>query len=202
MKVEVEWVGKFVITFAVFMFFGSCGIISSGSAPENIDNACSIIEQRPHYLRAFKKTQRRWGVPVNVQMAIIHQESSFKANAKTPMRYIFGIIPRGRQSSAYGYAQALDGTWQEYKDSTRRYIARRNNIRDATDFMGWYMNETKRRNGIRLTDAKNQYLAYHEGHTGFSRGSYRKKSWLISVANKVSSRSAKYKRQLRQCNKI
>ena len=184
------------------MFFGSCGIISSGSAPENIDNACSIIEQRPHYLRAFKKTQRRWGVPVNVQMAIIHQESSFKANAKTPMRYIFGIIPRGRQSSAYGYAQALDGTWQEYKDSAGRYIARRNNIRDATDFMGWYMNETKRRNGIRLTDAKNQYLAYHEGHTGFSRGSYRKKSWLISVANKVSSRSAKYKRQLRQCNKI
>ena len=202
MKVEVEWVGKFVITFAVFMFFGSCGVISSGSTPKNIDNACSIIEQRPHYLRAFKKTQRRWGVPVNVQMAIIHQESSFKANAKTPMRYIFGIIPRGRQSSAYGYAQALDGTWQEYKDSAGRYMARRNNIRDATDFMGWYMNETKRRNGIRLTDAKNQYLAYHEGHTGFSRGSYRKKSWLISVANKVSSRSAKYKRQLRQCNKI
>ena len=202
MKVEVEWVGKFVITFAVFMFLGSCGIISSGNTPKNIDNACSIIEQRPHYLRAFKKTQRRWGVPVNVQMAIIHQESSFKANAKTPMRYIFGIIPRGRQSSAYGYAQALDGTWQEYKNSAGRYIARRNNIRDAADFMGWYMNETKRRNGIRLTDAKNQYLAYHEGHTGFSRGSYRKKSWLISVANKVSSRSAKYKRQLRQCNKI
>ncbi|NDH27139.1 MAG: lytic transglycosylase, partial [Rhodobacteraceae bacterium] len=91
---------------------GSCGIVPSGTAPRNLDNACSIVEQRPHYMRAFKATERRWGVPVNVQMAIIHQESRFKANAKTPMRYILGVIPRGRQSSAYGYAQALDGTWE------------------------------------------------------------------------------------------
>ena len=118
------------------------------------------------------------------------------------MRYIFGIIPRGRQSSAYGYAQALDGTWEEYKKSAGSFIAHRSNIRDATDFMGWYMNKTKRRNGIALTDAKNQYFAYHEGHTGFARGSHRKKPWLISVAKKVSKRSAKYKRQLRQCNRI
>ena len=194
--------GKFVFAVAVFAFLGSCGFISSGNAPRNLDNACSIVKQRPHYLRAFKKTERRWGVPVNVQMAIIHQESSFRANAKTPMRYIFGIVPRGRQSSAYGYAQALDGTWEEYKNSAGRFIARRNNIRDATDFIGWYMNKTKRRNGISLTDAKNQYLAYHEGHTGFARASYRKKSWLINVANKVSSRSERYGRQLRQCNRI
>ncbi|MAI58292.1 MAG: lytic transglycosylase [Rhodobacteraceae bacterium] len=192
--------GRFAL--AVFLFFNSCGIIPSERVPRNIDNACSIVEQRPHYLRAFKATERRWGVPVSVQMAIIHQESSFKANAKTPMRYIFGIIPRGRQSSAYGYAQALDGTWEEYKKSAGRFIAHRSNIRDATDFMGWYMNETKRRNGIALTDAKNQYFAYHEGHTGFARGSHRKKPWLISVAKKVSKRSEKYKRQLRQCNRI
>ena len=181
---------------------GSCGLVPSGTAPRNLDNACSIVEQRPHYLRAFKTAERHWGVPVNVQMAVIHQESRFKANAKTPMRFFLGIIPRGRQSSAYGYAQALNGTWEEYKKSTGRFVARRSNIRDATDFMGWYMNNTKRRNGVPLSDAKNQYLAYHEGQTGYARGSYRKKSWLMSVANKVSSRAYKYKTQLRQCNKI
>ena len=194
--------GKYVVSLAIFLFFSSCGIISSGNAPQNINNACSIVKQRPHYLRAFKATKHRWGVPVNVQMAMIHQESSFIANAKTPMRYIFGIIPRGRQSSAFGYAQALDGTWEEYKGSAGRFMARRNNIRDAADFMGWYMNETKRRNGIRLVDAKNQYLAYHEGHTGFERGSHRKKLWLIGVANKVASRSARYKTQLSRCKGI
>jgi len=142
---------------------GSCGIVPSGTAPRNLDNACSIVEQRPHYMRAFKATERRWGVPVNVQMAIIHQESRFKANAKTPMRYILGVIPRGRQSSAYGYAQALDGTWEEYKNSTGRFVARRSNIGDATDFMGWYMNKTKQRNGVSLSDAKKSVSCLSRG---------------------------------------
>ncbi len=181
---------------------GSCGLVPSGTAPRNLDNACSIVEQRPRYLKAFIATERRWGVPINVQMAVIYQESRFKANAKTPMRYILGIIPRGRQSSAYGYAQALNGTWDEYKKSTGRFAARRSNISDATDFMGWYMNNTKRSNGVPLSDTKNQYLAYHEGQTGYARGSYRKKSWLIGVAEKVSRRASKYKTQLRRCNKL
>jgi hypothetical protein len=181
---------------------GSCGILSSGSAPRNLDDACSILQQRPHFHRAFKSTQKRWGVPVNVQMAIIHQESRFRSNAKTPMRYFLGIIPRGRQSSAYGYAQALDGTWNEYKQSTGRFVVRRSNISDATDFMGWYMAETKRRNKISLSNAKNQYLAYHEGQTGYARGSYRKKSWLLKVANKVDRRSSMYRRQLKGCDRL
>ena len=192
----------YISTFLTACILGSCGLVPSGTTPRNLDNACSIVEQRPHYLRAFKATERSWGVPVNVQMAVIHQESRFKANAKTPMRYILGIIPRGRQSSAYGYAQALDGTWEEYRKSTGRLFARRSNIRDATDFMGWYMNKTKASSGVPLSDAKNQYLAYHEGQTGYARGSYRKKSWLMAVADKVSSRASRYKSQLRRCNKI
>ncbi len=191
-----------ISAFLTACILGSCGIFPSDTPPSHLDNACSIVQQRPQYLRAFKATEHRWGVPVNIQMAVIHQESRFKANAKTPMRYILGIIPRGRQSSAYGYAQALDGTWQEYKKSTGRVLARRSNIRDATDFMGWYMNNTKRRNGVPLSDAKNQYLAYHEGQTGYARGSYRKKTWLMGVANKVSSRASMYQTQLGQCNKI
>ena len=191
-----------ISAFLAACILGSCGLLPSGTAPRNLDDACSIVEQRPKYLRAFKATERRWGVPVNVQMAVIHQESRFKANAKTPMRYILGVIPRGRQSSAYGYAQALDGTWEEYKKSTGRFVARRSNISDATDFIGWYMNNTKRRNGITLSNARNQYLAYHEGQTGYARGSYRKKTWLLGVANTVSRRSSMYKTQLRRCNKI
>ena len=140
--------------------------------------------------------------PKNAGDCQFHQESRFRSNAKTPMRYFLGIIPRGRQSSAYGYAQALDGTWSEYKKSTGRFIARRSNIRDAADFMGWYMTETKRRNGVSLSNAKNQYLAYHEGQTGYSKGSYRNKSWLLKVADKVESRSSMYRRQLKGCGRL
>lgn len=169
------------------------------SAPSDLENACSIVQERPQYLRAMQQAERNWGVPVHVQMATIHQESRFIGNARTPRRYTLGVIPMGRQSSAYGYAQALDGTWDEYREETGNRFARRTRIRDATDFMGWYMDKTQSRNNIPKWDARNQYLAYHEGHAGYRRGSYNYKSWLLSVADRVQSRAARYERQLESC---
>lgn len=182
----------------LLMLVASC---SGGDTtpPRNLDNACSIVDQRPKYLKAFKRTERKWGVPVHVQMATIYQESRFDGDARTPVQYILGIIPMGRQSSAYGYAQALDGTWDEYRKETGRRGADRDDIYDASDFIGWYMNKTRDRNGIALTDARNQYLAYHEGHTGYARGSYRSKSWLVRVADQVAARADTYRAQLTRC---
>jgi len=179
----------------------SCGS-SDYSAPRDLDNACSIVSQRPNYLRAMEQTERRWGIPVAVQMATIYQESKFIGNARTPVQYTLGVIPMGRQSSAYGYSQALDGTWEEYLVASGMRRARRDDIRDATDFMGWYMDETTRRLGIPKTDAKNQYLAYHEGRTGYARGSYREKAWLMRVADEVASRAVTYDIQLRSCGVV
>jgi len=184
----------------LMVLVAGCGS-SNFSAPRNLDSACSIVNQRPGYLKAFKATERRWGVPVAVQMATIYQESKFIGNARTPLRYTLGVIPMGRQSSAYGYSQALDATWDEYRRDTGRRSAKRDNINDATDFMGWYMNLTRDRNGIPLNDARNQYLAYHDGHTGYRRGSYRAKPWLVRIAGEVGNRAVMYNQQLRSCRK-
>ncbi len=177
----------------------ACGSGRGSDAPRNLDNACAILKERPGYYRAFKAAERKWGVPVHVQMATIYQESKFKSDARTPFRYTLGVIPVGRQSSAFGYSQALDGTWEEYQQNQGKRRARRNDIRDATDFMGYYMNITRERNGVSLSDARNQYLAYHDGHTGFARGTYRSKAWLMRVAGEVGQRSEMYKAQLASC---
>ena len=169
------------------------------SAPQQMDNACSVLKQRPKFSRAFRASEQKWGVPIHVMMATIHQESKFIKNAKTPRKYLLGIIPRGRVSSAYGYAQALDGTWNEYRQKTGRRWAQRDNIGDAADFIGWYMTTSKRRNGVALSDARNQYLNYHEGHSGYARGSYKRKRWLMLVADKVAKRASQYRTQLRHC---
>ena len=189
---------RILCALAAVALLAACGG-GSGSPPRNIDDACAIARERPNYLRAFERTERKWGVPVAVQMATIYQESSFRGNARTPYRFALGVIPMGRQSSAFGYAQALDATWEEYQRAERRRSARRDRIDDATDFMGWYMNITRERNGIALTDARNQYLAYHEGHTGFARGSYNSKAWLVRVADEVATRAAVYNVQLASC---
>lgn len=191
--------GKF-LRLAVLLLVASCGG-GNYSAPRNLDDACAITRERPQYLRAMQRAERRWGVPVHVQMATIHQESKFIGNARTPFRFALGVIPMGRQSSAYGYSQAIDNTWDEYRQETRRRGAKRDDINDATDFMGWYMNGSTERLGISKQDARSQYLAYHEGRTGFVNGSYNAKGWLLDVSNRVGARSELYRQQLATCRR-
>lgn len=189
-----------VLRLGVLLLLVSCG--GNYSAPRNLENACDILDERPKYHDAMVRAERRWGVPIHVQMATIYQESKFVGNARTPHRFALGIIPMGRQSSAYGYSQALDGTWDEYRDATGRRGARRNQMDDAADFMGWYMDQSEKRLGISKWDAENQYLAYHEGRTGYQRGSHLEKAWLLRVASEVGQRATLYQSQLAVCGRL
>ena len=191
---------KWLRALVIVLLAASCGGGgTSGQAPRNLDNACSILEQRRGYYQAFRAAERKWGVPVHVQMATIYQESKFISDARTPLKFSLGVIPMGRQSSAFGYSQALDGTWKEYLVSTGNRRARRDDIRDATDFMGWYMQQSRDQLGIPLSDARRHYLAYHEGRTGYRNGTYNNKAWLMRVAAEVGERSRVYSAQLANC---
>ena len=186
----------------LLVILGSCTSGGYGTAPRDLQNACAIVSERPEYLRAFKVAQRKWGVPVPTLMAIIYQESKFISNNRPPHQYALGVIPIGRQSSALGYSQALDGTWEEYQQQQGGSRTSREDISDAADFMGWYMSKTVTETGVALGDTRNQYLAYHDGRTGYLRGTWRGKPWLIRIAGEVSQRAVTYNQQLRSCGKI
>jgi hypothetical protein len=134
-------------------------------------------------------------------MAIIHQESRFKADAKPPRTKCLWIFPGPRPSSAYGYAQAGNATWKQYIQSTGKRRADRDDFDDAIDFVGWYGNLSHSKCRISKNDAYNLYLAYHEGHGGFNRKTYLKKGWLLKVARKVEKMAQHYKGQLAYCEK-
>lgn len=174
---------------------------SKTKAPRNLDNACSIKQERKAWFKELKAAERKWDVPVSVMMATIYQESKFDGRARTPLVFKAGVIPMGRRSSAFGFAQAIDSTWEWYQKDQRKRRARRDNFGDAVDFMGWYMNQSRAKNGIALNDPYNQYLAYHDGHAGYNRGSYRKKSWLPPVARSVEERAIMYHSQLKSCRR-
>ena len=148
---------------------------------------------------AAHRVHNRYGVPINVAMAIMAQESGFKDDARPPMRW-FLFIPYGRGSSSYGYAQAQDEVWEDYKDDKGSFFSDRDDFGDALDFIGWYMSKTKQKNGVGYSDAYNQYLNYHEGWGGYSRGTYANKNWLKETAEQVSERAARYRQQLLHCN--
>lgn len=181
---------------ALWLFSGAA---CSHLPPADVENICAIFSDRSNWYKAAQKSEARWGTPKHVQMAIMRQESSFVFNAKPPRTELLGFIPWKRPSNAYGYAQALDSTWRWYLEDTGRRSANRDDFDDAIDFVGWYTDKSQRLAGISKWDPYNQYLAYHEGQGGWSRGSYREKAWLKERASRVDRRARNWWAQLQQC---
>jgi hypothetical protein len=167
--------------------------------PANVEDICAIFDEKGSWYKAARKSQKKWGTPIHVQMSIMRQESSFKFNARPPRGKLLGFIPWKRPSDAYGYAQVLDSTWKWYRDDTGSRFADRDDFGDAIDFVGWYTSLSQRTLGISKWDPYNQYLAYHEGHGGWKKKSYRKKRWLTDTARKVEYRAKEWGAQLKRC---
>jgi hypothetical protein len=184
----------------LFLALSLPALLSCSTAPpRDISDGCRIFEDRGGWYRDSKASHEKWGVPVHVQLAIIYQESRFVDDAKPPRDHILWVIPWGRVSSAYGYAQARDSTWKWYQQETGNRGADRDDFDDAVDFIGWYCDTSHRMLGISKGDAYSQYLAYHEGQGGFRRMTYNNKPWLIAVARRVETRARNYQRQLALC---
>jgi hypothetical protein len=173
------------------------------SAPSEINNICAVFDQRDGWVTNWQssaeKTERKYGVPVPVLMATVRKESGFKSNAKPPRTKLLGFIPWKRPSSAYGYSQALDGTWSQYIADSGNWGARRNNFSDAVDFVGWYHSKTAEKYGVAKNDTYRLYLAYYAGWAGFSRGSWQGNSSLQAYARDTQAMADRYAEQLNSC---
>ncbi|ORU91494.1 MAG: hypothetical protein A6F72_02010 [Cycloclasticus sp. symbiont of Poecilosclerida sp. N] len=171
----------------------------TATVPRNQTNVCAIFFEKDGWYADVLDAQEKWGTPVAVQMAIIHQESHFQSNVRPPRDWFLGFIPLPRSSSAYGYGQAQDGTWEDYMSATDNSGADRDDFADVVDFIGWYTNVSQRKLGISKWDGEKQYLAYHEGHGGYSRATYLAKPWLQKVAKRVGAEAKRYSAQLKGC---
>ena len=171
------------------------------SPPSQTSDVCEIFREKKGWYRAAAKAEDKYGTGIHTMMAFMHQESRFVANARPPRKKYLGFIPGPRPSNAYGYAQAKTETWREYQRATGNYRHKRDRFRDAAMFIGWYNDLSNRRNNIPKYDTYRLYLAYHEGHGGYSRGSYRQKPWLEPVARRVADQGWRYRVQLDECEK-
>jgi len=167
--------------------------------PRNIDDVCSIFEEKRGWHKVAKKAEAKWGTSMHIPLAFMYQESAFRHKARPSRRTLLGFIPWRRASSAYGYAQAIDGTWRQYIRSTGEYWRVRHDFADATDFIHWYIADASRRNTVSRADAFSLYMNYHEGPAGYARGSHVQKAWLNKVATGVQMRSQRYAAQYDAC---
>lgn len=190
---------NFLRTIVTLLATGLVMLGCASSPPRDVANLCNIFEDRRDWYRAADAAEQRWNVPIAVNMAFIYQESSFRARARPERNRILWIFPGSRPSSAYGYAQALDGTWQEYERLSGNSRASRSNFSDAIDFFAWYNANSYRMSDIDRYDARSLYLAYHEGNAGFQRGTHRQKQWLLQAADWVHTNALRFDSQLLAC---
>ena len=146
-----------------------------------------------------KASYKKWGVPIYIQLAFIKKESDFNWLAKPPRVKLFKIIPFKRPSSSFGYSQAVEGTWQQYKRETGKKLATRARFKDSVDFIGWYVNKTTTLLKIPKNDAYRQYLAYYKGWGDYKN--YSKDQKAIIYARSVKETASKYRKQLTLCKK-
>ena len=180
----------------VFFLVASCS-----SIPTNTANSCSIFNERYLWYKHTKKVEQKWGTPIYVQLAIIKMESDFDWLAKPARQKIFKIIPYKRPSSSFGYSQAVNKTWELYKNQTKNPLALRTRFKDSVLFIGWYMKKTKEINKIPLNDSYRQYLNYYLGWGSYENKVYKSDKKAIIFAKKVEKQSKIYKSQLAECQK-
>ena len=183
---------KINFLFLIILFTSACS-----SVPKNTESSCSIFEERYFWYKHAKKTEKKWGTPVYLQLAIIKMESSFNRFAKPPRQKLFKVVPYKRPSSSFGYSQAVKGTWKQYKEETGNKFATRSRFKDSVDFIGWYTNKTEKILKISKQDPFKQYIAYHEGWGNYKN--YKNNQKVINLAKKVEKQSNIYKNQLQEC---
>ena len=82
----------------VILFF----ISACSSIPSNTSNSCSIFNERYLWFKHANKSEKKWGTPVYLQLAIIKMESDFDWLAKHPRQKFIKVIPYKRPSSSFG----------------------------------------------------------------------------------------------------
>ena len=180
----------------IISFISGCS-----SVPKNTSNSCSIFDERYLWYKHAKKTEKKWGTPVYLQLAIIKIESSFNRFAKPPRQKLFKVVPYKRPSSSFGYSQAVKKTWELYKNETNNPLALRTRFKDSVMFIGWYMEKTKKINKVPLNDSYRQYLNYYLGWGDYSKKVYKSDKKAIIFAKKVEKQSKIYRNQLKECQK-
>ena len=182
-----------------FLFLLLILISGCSSIPQNTSNSCLIFNERYFWYKHAKSTEKKWGTPIYVQLAIIKMESDFDWLAKPQRQKLFKVIPFKRPSSSFGYSQAVKGTWEQYKNETGNKFATRARFKDSVDFIGWYTDKTESILKISKQDAFRQYIAYHEGWGAYK--DYKNNQKVIGLAKRVKNQSDKYKSQLQECQK-
>ena len=185
-----------LIYIILFLFLTNCS-----SVPKHTQNACKIFGENYLWYKSIKKSSDTYNVPIHIILAFVCKESGFNRWAKPKRTKLFKVIPYKRPSTSFGYSQAVNKTWELYKNETNNPLALRSRFKDSVMFIGWYINKTHKINKIPLNDPYRQYLNYYLGWGSYAKKKYKTDKNSIIFAKNVEKQSKIYKNQLYECKK-
>ena len=166
---------KIAFAICTFLFTPIC-------ANAQASNACSVLNAHEGWDEALKNANEKYHVSAGAIMAIIDQESRFKANA--------------HNGPYLGYSQASPQTWSWFLRSSKIGAKPRTDFAASAMFVGWHFNAMHDKLGISLSNVKSQYLAYKLGVGGYMKGG---SASANAIASKISRRAAMFNEQLDDC---
>lgn len=83
-KYNQVWTALYaVVTMALLLTLTGCATTQT-PPPENVENVCSIFNEKEDWYKDVMDAERKWGTPAHVLMAIVRYESRFVDNARPP----------------------------------------------------------------------------------------------------------------------
>ena len=186
------------LIYSIIFFF----LVSCSSVPKYPQNACKIFGEKYFYLKYTRAASKKWGVPISSILAVINKESGFRRFAKPKRTKLFKIIPYRRPSSSLGFSQAVNKTWNLYKEENKKSTALRISYKSSSDFVAWYFWKTNKINKVSLNNTRDLYLNYYLGWTAYKNKAYRTDKKAIIFAKSVEKQAKIYKNQLQECKSI
>jgi hypothetical protein len=170
--------------FSVLAIVAACNAPGHSRATEGPQSALCAMLALPGRAEAVNAAEEKWGAPAPLLLAFMRQESHFKPDTRP-----------ASTSGAYGYPQAVLGTWNHFRKETGQPQASRNDFADSMDFIGWYVSATHERTGAPYSDTVKHYLAYSRGPAAVGPASAAARRNAARVANYAQT----YEAELEAC---
>lgn len=169
------------------------GAVLLAPSPAQAQNRdpCALLAAREGWRTILSDVEARWGVSPGAVLAVIDQESRFRADAR-------GAGASGANPTRnFGYAQANIRTWNAFlRGANWQGSSSSTDFEASAHFVGWHFAVLGRRNGLALTDVAGNYLVYKLGEGGYRRGAPASARRLAAT---IANRAAAHDRALADC---
>ncbi|GEM_PF-5128294 len=148
---------------------------------------CDVQHQRPSWINILERTEVKWGVSVEAQLALIAEEWGLEpGNLPAWWRPAWTDNRRGRPAIAPGY---FDATWQRYEYETGNKNASYRELTDLSDFIGWYVASSADQVGLLPGDAQGLYVLWKRGVRYYQSGQWRSNTAMIYRSENFAERA-------------